>query len=294
MTHSSAQPELVYVCLTHVPLPLAFPDYVTPLYSGEAQGDGQLNLRDLAPQWVQHHPALGSIAGTFALKNLLLTRHPQAGRVGICHYRKFISPQRISGVRSPSYKVMDVVHADLLRGAAFGELMHPGSAEFLVSAPRVFTRLPWYRRGYLKEYARDHHVEDLLRFTAAAVEQGVLDSTDVLPFLNEDVLIPGGIELGVYPAAFWIEHIGQVETVARSCVERYPARREGYQARAWAFCAERLGSYMLLKHFRSLCATDFGTRHSEWLNRRRWTRRFAGQMNLITQHRDERGYVGGV
>ena len=41
--------SLLYACLTHVPLEVDYPDYVTPIYMGEAQGPGRLNLRDLAP-----------------------------------------------------------------------------------------------------------------------------------------------------------------------------------------------------------------------------------------------------
>ncbi|MEK1904332.1 MAG: hypothetical protein AAAB13_01000, partial [Pseudomonas sp.] len=64
--------NLFYACLTHVPLEMDFPEYVTPIYMGEAQAPGRLNLRDLAPEWEPYHPVLGATAGAFALKNLLL------------------------------------------------------------------------------------------------------------------------------------------------------------------------------------------------------------------------------
>ena len=64
-----ADAGLVYACFTHVPLTLALPPYVVPIYLGAAQHAGALNLRDLAPEWEPHHPVLGSTAGAFALKN---------------------------------------------------------------------------------------------------------------------------------------------------------------------------------------------------------------------------------
>ena len=100
---------LVYACLTHVPLTLDFPDFVTPIYLGEAQGPQRLNLRDLAPEWEPHHSVLGSTAGAFALKNYLRSQRPEATLVGVCQYRKFVSRRRITAVRDPKYRVMDVV-----------------------------------------------------------------------------------------------------------------------------------------------------------------------------------------
>ena len=99
--------NIVYACLTHVPLEVDYPDYVTPIYMGEAQGEGRLNLRDLAPEWEPYHPVLGSIAGAFALKNLLLQR-PGISHVGICQYRKFMTRERL-GVQADNYQVMDVL-----------------------------------------------------------------------------------------------------------------------------------------------------------------------------------------
>ena len=161
---------VVYACLTHVPLKLEFPRWVVPIHLGQAQHDGALNLRDLAPEWNPHHSQLGSTAGAFALMRLVRERFPEATRVGICRYRKFVSRDRISSARDPRYRVMDVVPKSMLDEGRLGEALWPGDAQFLVTAPRRFTRLPWYRRGYLKEYARDHCVEDLLRFTGEAVE----------------------------------------------------------------------------------------------------------------------------
>jgi hypothetical protein len=291
---TAVDPGLFYACITHVPLSIAFPDFVRPICLGEAQGPGRLNLRDLAPEWEPHHPVLGSTAGAFALKNHLRASHPGVTRVGVCQYRKFVSRQRITSVRDPKYRVMDVVPKSLLDTTRFAQWLAPGEAPFLVSTPLRFTRLPWHRRGYLKEYDRDHHVEDLLRFSAEAVEQGVLGEREVLAFFREDVLVPGGLEFGVYPAPFWLAGIEAIEGIVRACIAKYPEVREGYQKRSWSFCSERLGSYLLLKRLRAeVAGTAFGGR-VEWLGRRLWSSRYAGQMNLIVESDDHRGYRGGV
>jgi hypothetical protein len=288
-----ADAGLVYACLTHVPLTLELPPYIVPIYLGAAQRDGALNLRDLAPEWQPHHPVLGSTAGAFALKNLVRERFPRATRIGVCQYRKFVSRERISGVRDPRYRVMDVVPRALLPRERFAELLWPGDAQFLVSGPRRFTRLPWHRRGYLKEYARDHCVEDLLRFTGEAVDQGVLQRREALAFFREDVIVPGGVELGVYPASFWLATTESIERVVRACVGKHATARDGYQARLWSFCSERLGSYLLLKRLRAEVAASPGS-GIEWLGRRRWRARFAGQLNLVTESDSHAGYAGST
>jgi hypothetical protein len=188
---------------------------------------------------------------------------------------------------------MDVVPQRQLAGDRLDAALRPGDASFLVSAPRRFTRVPWHRRGYLKEYARDHCVEDLLRFAAAAVDEGVLARREVADFFREDVIVPGGVELGVYPAAFWLESTEMVERVVRACVARHPTVRDGYQARVWSFCAERLGSYLLLKRFRAEVGAGSGG-GVQWLARRRWAARFCGQLNLVVADGAQGAYSGGT
>ena len=285
---------LVYACITHVPLWLELPPWVVAIHLGEAQGEGRLNLRDLAPEWLPHHPVLGGTAGSFALRRYVLEHRRDATRVGICLYRKFVSRRRISGVRDPRYRVMDVVPASMLDGDRYADALWPGDARFLVSTPRCFTRVFWHRRGYLREYARDHCVEDLLRFAAEAVEQGVLGPREVERFFREDVIVPGGVELGVYPADFWLDATEQIERVVRACVTKHATMRDAYQARLWSFCAERLGSWLLLKRFRTEVAGRPEGGPIEWLDRARWRARFSGQLNLVTVDTSHSGYRAGA
>ena len=101
-------------------------------------------------------------------------------------------------------------------------------------------------------------------------------------FFREDVIVPGGVELGVYPASFWLASTDSIERVVRACVAKHATVRDGYQARLWSFCSERLGSWLLLKRLRAEVASIPGS-GIEWLGRRRWRRRFVGQLNLVTE-----------
>ena len=107
------------------------------------------------------------------------------------------------------------------------------------------------------------------------------------------MIVPGGVELGVYPAPFWLDSTEKIERVVRACVARHATVREGYQARLWSFCAERLGSWLLLKRLRAEVAGGPGS-GIEWIGRRRWSARFAGQLNLVTEGEAHTGYAAGA
>jgi hypothetical protein len=96
--------------------------------------------------------------------------------------------------------------------------------------------------------------------------------------------VPGGIELGVFPADFWLPAVAQQEAVVRRCIARHPVPDEGYQRSAWAFCAERLGSWFLLRHFRGRTVMDRVARMRErigpWVPGH-WSRRWVGRLNLV-------------
>jgi hypothetical protein len=155
-------------------------------------------------------------------------------------------------------------------------------------------RLPNWRKhsDYLEQYGRVHHPQDLLRFTAEAVEQQLLDKSEAARFLGEELMLPGGIELGVFPADFWLRSIAAIEGVVRACVQRYPVVREGYDARAWAFCVERLGSYLVLRHLRTLPGWELRVFGQRLASANHWSRRFAGRLNLLTD--DDADYVIGA
>ena len=273
-TQLPASRDMLYVCFTHVPLPFDFPSFVSPFYLGDAQGPGKANLRDIAPEWLPYHPQLGAVAGGFALKNYIVQNQLQVKQIGICQYRKFVSTRRLTETVAANYPVMDMVTRPTLESVDLAEIMAPAGRDFL------FGQLCRLQGGYFNQYRESHVAEDFLLFTAVAIELGVLGRHEVMPFFNEQVFVPGGIELGVFPADFWVNAITAVEAVVRTCFERYPVKREGYQARVWAFCAERLGSYLLLRHLVSKYAGV------------NWQQQFVGQLNLYTEDA-QAAYVGG-
>jgi hypothetical protein len=224
---------------------------------------------------VPYHPQLGATVGAFALKNYIVENKLQVRQIGICQYRKFVSAGPISDVAVPNYPAMDAVSRQMVEETALADVLLPGDRDFLLA------RGGNVQGGYLSQYNDAHLVQDFLRFTSEAVELGVLSSSEVVPFFNSHAFMPGGVEIGVFPTDFWVSAITAVESVVRACLTRYPYKREGYQARAWSFCAERLGSYLLLRHMTS----EYGG-SADWLSR------FEGRLNLVTQDEQSLYTVG--
>ena len=113
-------------------------------------------------------------------------------------------------------------------------------------------------------------------------EMGVLAKGETSLFFREETFLPGGIELGVYPADFWLKNITAMEEIVRECVRTDVTKRSGYQTRAWAFCCERMGSYMLLRHLGALGSDRLKFQRWTTAFPPKWVKRFCGQLNLIT------------
>jgi hypothetical protein len=273
--------NILYVCFTHIEFVFNYPSFVKYIHMGHAQKNERLNLRDLAPQWEEYHPLLGATAGAFAMKNLLLTLSDETiTHVGICQYRKFLTNERI-GSPATNYQVMDIISSEKGNQLDLADYMTPKKSSFLIGKPGTFNANN-KNYGYLYQYKDVHFVEDILRFTAIAVEVGALDKNEVCLFFDEELFLPGGIELGVMPVEFWIKHITLLEKIVKRCVEEHPYKRTGFQSRSWAFCCERMGSYFLLREFRSQEKTSF-----DWLDNH------IGQLNLITEN-DDQNYNPGI
>lgn len=244
---------LFYACISHIPLPVEMPEEVTTFYMGSASHEGVYNSATYAPEWVEHNATIAGMEGLFAIRNYILQHRPDVKRIGICSYRKFVSEKPVSDVRAQGYEAMFVVTEEMRQRRSLAVMMDPGMIDFIVGPLEHYV----VRRAdgnenrlstMLEQYAVEHHIEDLLRMAAVAVELGVLENNEVCTFLGMQRMFIGGVELGIFPAEFWLKAVGDTENVLRECIRLYPERREGYQQRQWAFCAERLTSYMILRY----------------------------------------------
>lgn len=240
--------KVAIFCVTHVPLLVPYPEHVKVLRMGSYQAEGALNLRDLAPEWDVFHPLLGATAGSFAVRNYLKA-HPEYTHVATCSYRKFLSAKQI-GEPLRNFPQQHAVSMAQLATENLGQLLDYSSNDFLISHPLDFH--PWGLNDIAHQYQKDHHIEDLLRFLAEAVEEKMIEPVDAYMLMNEHILIPGGSELGVYPVPFFLNTIDRLERIVAAYLRHFRIIREGYQQRAISFCCERVGSYLLLKYLRAI------------------------------------------
>lgn len=272
-------PGLFYACISHIPLPVPMPDKVTTFYMGGLSHEGAYNTATYAPEWVAYNQLVAGMEGLFAVRNYILQHRPDVTRIGICSYRKFVSRYRITGVLAEDGWTMDVIRDADRERQSLEDMMDPGDAYFLVGNPIGFMRNA-RPVGYLEHYIGEHHAQDLLRMVAVAQDLGVFNKEDVYAFLHEKPFYIGGVELGVFPAEFWLQAVGQAEDVLRECIRQYPQQREGYQRRAWAFCAERLTSYMIARYLRGAGTLDVSACY--------------GKLNIMVQGDDVKYIVGGL
>lgn len=235
-----------FICLTEQEVAITYPILVKPLYIGDVpkKQEGDLTLKELAPEWEKWYPALGELVGLIAYKNYIVNYFPTAKRIGLCQPQKFIA-------KSPKNQAIDVVSLSphLLSTHAYTpdvlkEMMLPEHVDLLVGEPVSFMHHQG-KRTYLEDFGQMYCVEDLLRFTDIAVDFGILDPSDKVLFLQETSFYRSSCQLGIFPTEFWIQTISAVESLVRKCLLQLPASDSTYQRSAWTMCAQYLMSYLL-------------------------------------------------
>jgi hypothetical protein len=217
---------------------------------------------------VAHKQLSGSLGAVVIHKHLMqMSVKPEL--VTIWQYRKFV----VTGVFGTEAKNFPGMRMVSPRNAATMEVKNP-ERKLLDTASIPLTEkflvsLPLHIGNMSEQYRSFSHVIDLFRFTAIALELGVVTPKEALRFFNMDHLIPGGLELGTYPTNWWLNGF---QVMMKPILEF--SRRHGpfepqhpYHGRAAAFLAERLGSYFVFRRLWSLYNKDiplekFGNLHN--------------------------------
>lgn len=240
-------------CITHdVPL-YKIDDETVIIWLGEGKGYENLKnhvvvVRNVYPDLDFYRPYLMGTAGVIAVRRMLSTLGGGSMDTLVClkSYRKIVANVPL-GVESATYPGMRV--ADPALPYDPGWCLSRG--DYLFSQPIIIGRC-------MTQYASAHKFEDFLRYVALALELGVLtDGSDAEQFMLNDVLIPGGVELGVFPYNVIMKIGSDLEMVAMEYCQRHRPVDVGlYNRRAVSFCSERMGSYLLLKQMAHMNSSD--------------------------------------
>lgn len=188
------------------------------------------------------HDLLSGSLGALAIHRYLVSQQVSTGSVTIWQYRKFVTADPV-GRPSPNYPGMNLVGIEEARALSLSE---PQQAPFVVAAPVKVGNL-------LRQYSISHNVIDLLRYTTLSIEIGLILQTKAVDLFNESLLVPGGMELGTYPATWWMRLYEKLANLSLKFVESHKPldTAHPYQRRAVAFCQERFGSQILLDQLRN-------------------------------------------
>lgn len=240
-------------CITHKDPLLPEGWYDDCIALGDFHSDSMFHVKQLDTYWHEARPLAYGAAGSHVLPIAIskLTHRPHL--IEISSYRKRILPSP-EGMEAPSYPTMRELS---LRAVAnqpeLSEFTPAAGLEFLVAQPRYF------KKSIIGQYAACHHRQDILDYTSLAVEMGVLDSNSASKFLGSKHFIPGGVELGIYPAEWLTSVLSKVESISRQFLNRYRERLkkyDTYQVRAIGFLSERLGSFLLISQLTELYSNN--------------------------------------
>lgn len=191
---------------------------------------------------------LGEYGYIIALAKKLKTM-PEIRTLRLAQYRKIVSntllqSSRLSDDINNSY-LIDIEKFSMYH-QSLSEITRPNGSGFLIpNLIKIYTTL--------YQYARSHYMEDILLFTADAIECHVLSREQAAEFLHTNTLVVTGMSLGVYPCDFIIECFEKIEKIVLHHYNNKWIRREhSYQYRNLAFCIERLLSYFLLQKLQKL------------------------------------------
>ena len=252
---ASAANETHYFCICHVEHMFVPPPETQFIYTGNFRRDRDGHLLTSKTGLDENYRYLAGTAGTFLIAERLI-ESGAAGYVVPFQYRKFVAMEPL-GTLSPSYHGMVLVDGSVERRPDFSEAMRAVRNEYCFAQPVVIGEI-------VRQYAAGHLIEDFLRFSALAVEIGVLPRSEVADFFTYPLLIPGGIEFGRFPVPVYLEIVGQMRRVCDEFMARHRAAAldHPYQGRAISFCCERLSSWLLIRHLENATGVQFIDAHN--------------------------------
>lgn len=215
------------------------------------------HISEIAPDLDYLHCMLAGSSGTFAIARILRGAHDEwseATSVSISQYRKFMAKD-VLGTPSINYPGMVMVPIDEAINIDVVEIQSNLKTPFLLPSPIIV-------ENTYNQYCTAHRGQDFLKYIAIAIDLGIIEDKQAIQIFNSDVMIPGGVEFGIYPVAIFLDIVEKLEKICLEFGEKnLPSSLDRYQRRALAFCNERMGSYLLLLALNQICGPQIP---SEW------------------------------
>ncbi len=240
---------MISFCVAHKRPTYPIPNDVNFVWLGsspiETNGNHHTTrIVDISEEYDAWHPFLSGAAGSFGIERMLLSDMVPwdfSYSINIIQYRKFIIPKPFNNIK-PNEQNLYVVNNHQIDSLNLYQEYKKTTSPYLLASPFEVGNI------YL-QYDLHHKIQDLLRYTAIAIDMGVISGKESYDFLNDRFLIQGGIEFGIYPIATFLQIVEKIRLVSMEFLRHHNPVAMGVEdRRAIAFCNERLGSYLLFKH----------------------------------------------
>lgn len=177
----------------------------------------------------------------FNLKRMLIADGAAVNDlITICQHRRFVL-NTIKG--SPAKNLpAAVISPENMLNITFGtELLPRNGQNFLIGSVLDL------KNGMMHQYARAHHIRDIMRFVTDLIDANLITNDDAEDFLNQKVMIPAP-NCGTFEVGLFLEMMELIEAAAEVFWNGgYKEYSDVYQFRVFGFLLERLNSWILIK-----------------------------------------------
>ena len=189
---------------------------------------------------IDYETAFGGLRSLMTINNDIKD-YPDSQSIFIGTYRLFLGKENNENWISPIMQENKIISPEDLKNN-WNEIIAteiPEGVDIMIPAPRL---LP---DTLLGQYARVHHLDDLLLAVGCAVRAGLLDSISVPNMLSSNTLIP----YGNFAAKKNIrqEFSEKLWSCALDFYKNYYTPRIGYQRRVIDFAFERVASMAIIQ-----------------------------------------------
>ncbi|HZX25679.1 MAG TPA: hypothetical protein VFF16_01315 [Telluria sp.] len=223
-----------YFCVAHQPVAWPLPDFLTVIGTGAYVPERGIAMSRSFPELAMQNRHLGEYVALFAIRRMLLESDAE-GFVGFCHYRRFALTEPIGQLRGFNYHA----HPDLLARVRPEHFVHDGKTP-------IIPAMVHFEGNLMRQYEVGGPVRDLLHFFGSAVDCGVIDDKEVTPFLTQNAFITAPT-VSYIPVPWFLDIVRSLEMVMAHYYRYHYVERDGYIARAMAFCCERLQALLLAR-----------------------------------------------